>query len=234
MSNEGDSNLNMILGQLEDELRAIKSSRKQADDIVSANSELSSTLERVIVETRELVEKSNTQTLGAVEALSSEISRMSEQTDAIKKAADKAVDSASSQISEYTERAISGLNQGLDEARGEIVATSESVKLAASDVKASSNALLETNESAATENKRQNEETRALLNETQARLADIDASIATLKEIDVGLLAGEIRELKTVEANNMTALKSKLMTVTILAGTSVVICLATLAKLLVG
>ena len=59
MSNEGNSNLNMILGQLEDELRAIKSAREQADGIVSANSELSSKLERVVVETRALVEKSN-------------------------------------------------------------------------------------------------------------------------------------------------------------------------------
>ena len=123
---------------------------------------------------------------------------------------------------------------GINEARGEVVAASESVKAAASEVKASSDALLEANDSATTENKHQNEETRALLNETQAHLANIDASIATLKEIDVDALAEEIKGLKATEANNIAMLKSKLMTVTIIAGASVVICLATLVKLLLG
>lgn len=302
MSNEDNSNLNVILGQLEDELRAIKSAREQADDIVSANSELSSKLERVIVETRKLIKESNAQTLEAVRALSGEVGRISEQTDAIKKAAtdsteaitkqasaaqatldkaassvantlsaetegimdrlrameessrdiasviqkqasdaqasldqtaDKAVSKASSQISKYTEHAISSLNEAIDKAKSEIVTASESLKTATSNVKAGSDALLEANEFAATENKHQNEETRALLNEAQSHLADIDASIATLKGIDIDSLVEEIKGLKTIETNNTTTLKSKLMIVTILASASVVICLATLVKLLV-
>ena len=56
MNNESKSNLNVILGQLEDELRVIKSAREQADGVVSANSELSAKLERVVVETRDLIE----------------------------------------------------------------------------------------------------------------------------------------------------------------------------------
>ena len=87
MNNESKSNLNVILGQLEDELRAIKSAREQADGVVSANSELSAKLERVVVETRDLIEKSNDQTRTAAESLAGEVDRMSEQTDAIKKAA---------------------------------------------------------------------------------------------------------------------------------------------------
>ena len=62
MNNESKSSLNVILAQLEDELRAIKSAREQADGVVSANSELSAKLERVVVETRDLIEKSNDQT----------------------------------------------------------------------------------------------------------------------------------------------------------------------------
>lgn len=256
MSNEGNSNLNMILGQLEDELRAIKSAREQADGVVSANSELSSKLERVVVETRALVEKSNDQTRAAAESLAGEVERFSEQSEAIKKAAadgaeaimkqasdaqaaleqasGNAVGKVSDQISGFAEKAISELSECISETKSQLDMAAESMKMAASDIKASSDALLEANESSASENRRQNEETRGLLSDAQTHLTEIDASIATLKEIDVNLLAEEIRDLKTVEANNIASLKSKLMTVTVMAGASIVLCIAILAKLFVG
>lgn len=256
MSNEGNSNLNMILGQLEDELRAIKSAREQADSVVSANGELSSKLERVVVETRALVEKSNDQTRAAAESLAGEVERFSEQSEAIRKAAadgteaimkqasdaqaaleqasGNAVGKASDQISGFAEKAMSELSEGISEAKSQLDVAAESMKMATSGIKANSDALLKANESSASENKRQNEETRALLDDAQKHLAEIDASIATLKEIDVNLLAEEIRELKTVEANNMASLKSKLMTVTVMAGAGIVLCIAVLAKLFVG
>jgi len=254
MSNEGNSNLNVILGQLEDELRAIKSAREQADGVVSANSELSSKLERVVIETRALVEKSNDQTRAAAESLAGEVERFSEQSEAIKKAAadgaeaimkqaadaqavleqasGDAVGKVSDQISGFAGQAMSELREGISETKSQLDVAAESMKTA--DIKASSDALLKANESSTSENKRQNEETRALLDDAQKHLTEIDASVATLKEIDVNLLAEEIRELKTAESNNMASLKSKLMTVTVMAGVSIVLCIAALAKLFVG
>ena len=140
----------------------------------------------------------------------------------------------SDQISELANQVISNLGESIGTARDELSAAVESAKVATSDIKASSDALLETNEAAKSESKRQNEETAALLEDTQKHLADIDASIAVLKEIDVDSLAEEVRELKTVEANNVASLKSKLTTVTVMAGASIVLCIAVLAKLLVG
>lgn len=303
MSNEGNSNLNVILGQLEDELRAIKSARDQADGVISANSELSSKLERVVIETRGLIEKSNDQTRAAADSLAGEVGRLSEQTDAIKraaaegseaivkqaadaqaaltetansaaetlaagakrltehlhameesssgivatmqaqasdaqaalgKAANDAVEQSRAQMSGLVEQAMSSLNEGIAEARGEISAAAESAKAAAAEIGANSNALLEANEASASENRRNNEETRALLEGAQRHLDEIDANIATLKEIDVSTLAEEVRELKTIETNNATMLKSKLMTATAMAGASIVLCIAVLVKLFVG
>lgn len=303
MNNESKSNLNVILGQLEDELRAIKSAREQADGVVSANSELSAKLERVVVETRDLIEKSNDQTRTAAESLAGEVDRMSEQTDAIKKAAadgseaiakqaadaqamltgtagsvveslsveakritehlqaieesssgiaatiqtqasdaqaalgraaSDAVERASAQMSGLVEQAMSSLNGGIDKVRGEMDTAAESVRAAATDIGERSDALLEANETFASENKRQNEETRALLDGAQKHLDEIDANIATLKEIDVSTLAEEIGELKSIEADNAASLKSKLTTVTVMSGASIVLCIAILAKLLIG
>lgn len=303
MNNESKSNLNVILGQLEDELRAIKSAREQADGVVSANSELSAKLERVVVETRDLIEKSNDQTRTAAESLAGEVDRMSEQTDAIKKAAadgseaiakqaadaqamltgtagsvveslsveakritehlqaieesssgiavtiqtqasdaqaalgqaaSDAVERASAQMSGLVEQAMSSLNGGIDKARGEMDTAAELVRAAAKDIGERSDALLEANETFASENKRQNEETRALLDGAQKHLDEIDANIATLKEIDVSTLAEEIGELKSIEADNAASLKSKLMTVTVMSSASIVLCIAILAKLLIG
>lgn len=256
MNNEGNSNLNVILAQLEDELRAIKSARDQADGVVSANSELSAKLERVVIETRGLIEKSNDQTRAAAEALAGEVGRLSEQTDAIKRAAGEgsevivkqaadaqaalgqaandAVEKSSAQMSGLVEQAMSSLNEGIAEARGEISAAAESAKAAAAEIGANSNALLEANEASASENRRNNEETRALLEGAQRHLDEIDANIATLKEIDVSTLAEEVRELKTIETNNAAMLKSKLMTATAMAGASIVLCIAVLVKLFVG
>ena len=126
------------------------------------------------------------------------------------------------------------MREGISETKSQLDVAAESMKTAASDIKASSDALLKANESSTSENKRQNEETRALLDDAQKHLTEIDASVATLKEIDVNLLAEEIRELKTAESNNMASLKSKLMTVTVMAGVSIVLCIAALAKLFVG
>lgn len=303
MNNEGNSNLNVILGQLEDELRAIKSARDQADGVVSANSELSAKLERVVIETRGLIEKSNDQTRAAAEALAGEVGRLSEQTDAIKqaaaegseaimkqaadaqaaltetansaaetlsagakrltehlhameesssgiaatmqaqasdaqtalgKAANDAVEESRAQMSGLVEQAMSSLNEGIAEARGEISAAAESAKAAAAEIGANSNALLEANEASASENRRNNEETRALLEGAQRHLDEIDANIATLKEIDVSTLAEEVRDLKTIETNNAAMLKSKLTTATAMAGASIVLCIAVLVKLFVG
>lgn len=303
MSNESNSSLNIILGQLEDELRAIKSARDQADSVVSANSELSAKLERVVIETKGLIEKSNDQTRVATESLSGEVSRMSEQAEAIKdtaiagteaikkqateaqvaleetagtiastlsieverltdhlrvmeesstgiasaiqkqasdaqsaieRAANNAVGKASSKMSGLAEQAMSKLNDGIANAKDDINTASESAKAAASDIKANSDALLQANNAASSANQRQSEEIKMLLGETRGHLADIDASIATLKEIDVSALEKEIRELKTIEASNTENLKSKLTTVTIIASASVAACLATLVKLLLG
>lgn len=303
MSNETGSNLNVILGQLEDELRAIKSAREQADGVVSANSELCVRLERVVAEMRGLVEESNNRTRAATESLANEVGRLSEQSEAIKKAAadsadaiakqasdaqvalegaadsiantlsaeterltsqlrtveessakisaivqkqaadgqatlEKAANDAigkmSDQISGLADQAISSLSEGIGERRNGLDAVAESTKVAASDIKASGEALLEANEAAKSESKRQNGETRALLEDAQKHLADIDASIATLKEIDVDSLAEEVRELKAIEADNAASLKSKLMTVTVMAGASIVLCIAVLAKLFIG
>ena len=303
MNNEGNSNLNVILAQLEDELRAIKSAQDQADGVVSANSELSAKLERVVIETRGLIEKSNDQTRAAAEALAGEVGRLSEQTDAIKRAAGEgseaivkqaadaqaaltetansaaetlaagakrltehlqameesssgivatmqaqasdaqaalgqaandAVEKSSAQMSGLVEQAMSSLNEGIAEARGEISAAAESAKAAAAEIGANSNSLLEANEASASENRRNNEETRALLEGAQRHLDEIDANIATLKEIDVSTLAEEVRELKTIETNNAAMLKSKLMTATAMAGASIVLCIAVLVKLFVG
>lgn len=303
MSNVTDSNLNVILGQLEDELRAIKSAREQADGVVSANSELSARLERVVAETRGLVEESNNRTRDATESLANEVDRLSEQSQAIKKAAadsadaitrqasdaqatlkgtadsiastlstetkrlasqlqtveessaeisaivqkqaadgqaaleqaaNDAIGKMSDQMSELADQAISTLSEGIGEARGELGTVAESTKAVVSDIKASGEALLEANEAAKSENLRQNEETRALLEDAQKHLADIDASIATLKAVDVDALTEEIRGLRTEEADNVTNLKSQLNKLMIVAGSSAVLCLIILIKLFIG
>lgn len=303
MSNVTDSNLNVILGQLEDELRAIKSAREQADGVVSANSELSARLERVVAETRGLVEESNDRTRAATESLANEVDRLSEQSQAIKKAAadsadaitrqasdaqatlkgtadsiastlsaetkrlasqlqtveessaeisaivqkqaadgqaaleqaaNDAIGKMSDQMSELADQAISTLSEGIGEARGELCTVAESTKAVVSDIKASGEALLEANEAAKSENLRQNEETRALLEDAQKHLADIDVSIATLKAVDVDALTEEIRGLRTEEADNVTNLKSQLNKLMIVAGSSAVLCLIILIKLFIG
>ena len=58
---------------------------------------------------------------------------------------------------------MSSLNDGIDKARGEMDTAAESVRAAAADIGERSDALLEANETFASENKRQNEEIRALL-----------------------------------------------------------------------
>ena len=129
---------------------------------------------------------------------------------------------------------MSRLSKGIEEARSELGTVAESTKAAASDINASGEALLEANEAAKSENKLQNEETRALLKDAQKHLTDIDANIATLKKIDVDSIAKEVRELKTIEANNAASLKSKLTTVTVMSGASIVLCIAVLMKLFIG
>lgn len=303
MCNEGNSNLNVILGQLEDELRAIKSARELADGVVSANSELSTKLERVVVGTKDLIEKTNDQTRAAAEALTDEIDRISEQTDAIKKVAsesseaimrqsgdaqatltkttssvaetlsveakrltehlqameesssriaaviqaqasdaqaalgqtaDDVVERTSIQMSGFIEIAMSRMNEEIDESRASMSASVESVKAAAMEIDSNSNALLEANEASASENKHQNAETRAILEMAQTHLDKIESSIATLKKIDINTLIEEVRALKAIETSNAAFLKSKLITVTAMAGASIVLCIVVLAKLFIG
>ena len=303
MSSKTESNLNIILGQLEDELRAIKSARMQTDDVISASSELATTLERVIAETRTLVNDSNNQTRAAADSLTSEVNRLTEQskrierlatdgTDAIakqaadartslqdtadsiagslsdeaermtqelqamqeasaqipslvqkqaedaqsalNKATDEAVDALSDQTSRIADETITSIGRNVDKASEQLYAAVKPAEEAAASIQANGKALLEANEIAKTQNKRQNTETRALLEETQKHLAGVDAAIATLKEIDVDSLAKEIRELKTIESNNTATLKSRLTIATVMAGACIVLCIAVLARLIIG
>lgn len=303
MSNESNANLNAILGQLEDELLQIKSAKDQVDDMISSNTELSASLERLIGSSKGLVQQSSAQTKEAAETLSKEADRLSENREAIarasvegveaidkqassaqatleeaantavekisfettrladsskamerastetsetiqrqaagaqatlEQAANSAVDKISFEISGLTERAIKNLNTGLDKAKGEIDFAAESLNTAASDAKRDREALLKAHEAASNESKQQSAETKALLEEARRYLVEIDAKIATLKNIDIDSLIKEFEELKSVEANNTTALKKQLTTVTIMTGACIAICLATLAKLFIA
>lgn len=256
MNNETSTNLNIVLGQLEDELRSIKSAQKQADGVVSASNELCTKLERVIAETRQLVEESNIQTREATELLTNEVNRMSTHSEAINKAAadgaeaitkrasdaqaslerisNDIIEKTSDQMTKFTEQETVRLNKGIKEAKVKLDAIAESAKAAASDVKASGDTLIEANETCRSEIKRQNEQTRALLEDAQKHLGDIDMTIASLKKIDIESLVEEVKDLKVVEANNVASLKSRLQTTIGVVGVSIVLCIAILAKLFVG
>ena len=245
MVNDNSKNLNEILSQLEDELRQVKSAKDQVESMIAADSRLSDNLERFINTADEVSQRSLAQTQETTEMLSKEIDRLSEQSEAIQKratgvqaaieqTANSAVDKASSDISELTQRAIADLDGGLEKARSDIESALESLKTATSDAADSHDALLEAHETASTENQRQNAETRALLEEAQKQLAEINTWIATLKEIDVVSLVNELEELKDVEAANAASMKKQLSTVTAMVAVCIVVCLATLAKLFIG
>ena len=87
MGNESNAKLNVVLGALEDELRQIKSAKEQVGIAVSANSELSANLDRLIGSSKELVRESNDQTRNAVEALSKEVAGLSARAKEIESAA---------------------------------------------------------------------------------------------------------------------------------------------------
>ena len=153
---------------------------------------------------------------------------------ALGQTANDAVEKTSAQMSELVVQAMSSLNKGIAEARGDISTAAESVKAAAESIDANSDALLEVNETSASESKQHNAEAKALLERAQRHLEKIDSNIETLKEIDASTLVEDVKELKTIETNNAALLKSKLMTVTVLAGVSIVVCIVVLAKLFIG
>ena len=256
MSNESNTNLNVVLGQLEDELRQMKTAKDQVDGMISSNSELAANLERLISSTRELMEESGSRTREASEILSKEAGRLSEKSDTIEKAAtegteairkqaseaqialeqtaDSVVEKTSSAVSELAERAIASINTELDKTKVEADEAIASLDKAASDAKEGRDALLEAHESFAGECKRQNTEMKSLLDQAQKHIADIDTRIATLKEIDVEVLAKELRDLKDVEASNAADLKRQLKSIGIMVGACIVVCLIALAKLFIA
>ena len=309
--------LNVVLGQLEDELRQIKSAKDQVESALSTNAELSASLERLIASSKELVEESNGQTRSAVDALSKEVTELSElskaieqassdgaeviriqasnaqstleetagsaiakiaseteaskegliatiatlsdqaqrmeqhsqvlekessQTvDAIRKqasdaqsaleaAASSALERSSAEIAGYTEQAVENLNNGLNEARSDIGKAAESLNEAKLGIDDSRDTLLKAHDEAMSNNRQQSSETRALLEEAQRHLVDIDARIATLKDIDIDSLVKELKELKDVEAADTAALKKQLTSITFMVGACIVICLIALVK----
>lgn len=153
---------------------------------------------------------------------------------AIEHAASQAVEKASSEIAGYTEQAISTLSGSLDEVKGGLGSAVEALESESSEAKKSREALLEAHDDAKKEHERQSSETRALIDEAQKHLVEIDARIASLKDVDIDSLVKELRELKDIEASNTEALKKKLTTVTAIAGACIVVCLAALAKLFIG
>lgn len=150
---------------------------------------------------------------------------------AMEKAIGAAVESTSSEISGFARQAIDDIQASLSETTEGIDSAVESLNAAAADAEKERDALLEAQSGFTDEMTRQSAETKALLQQAQELLTEIDAKIATLKEFDIEGLASNLDDLRKIESDNASSLAKQISVLTIMVGVVIIACLAILARM---
>lgn len=251
MSNESSEALDTILGQLEDELRSVKSARDQVDEMVSVGENLG----RLVLSSNEFVEKSGIQMRETAAELSTATERLSERSEAIERITAEGVEAisaqasnaqdalgqlaesvsakASSDMTRLAEQSVAIFNDRVDQAVKDNGIAGEELRAAATDITRGCDALIEAHASASEEIELRLAENKELLEEARSLLSSIDERVATLEAIDVDGLVTAVAELESMEANNTAMLKKQLASMNIMIGVCIAVGIAILVAVLV-
>lgn len=214
-------------------LEAVEAVRTQASSAQTTLEDATGKAVEALGEQAERLEKHTTAMELAVEKTADTVRKQaSDSQEAIEQTATKAVEQMSSDIADLMKKAVSSLNGELEDAKGNIDAAVNSLNDATANIGKGCESLAALHETVSEDNERWGSETKALIEETQRRLADVDARVSTIKEIDVDSLTLLVREVRDAEAADVDDFKKQLTTLKVMVGLCVIVCIATLVLLL--
>jgi len=241
MSENKVMEMSKIIGQIEDELRGIKSAKEQAESVVDSNKALSDSLQALFNSASNMARSLENNTQQIIAEINSKIEMLNIQASDIENYVQQGV----SKIGEQSALAQSKLEDELGNLVQKLIRTistsaNESLEVVGNElaeyrvlVDGTAKKLTDSTSDAIAKQEEQIAEIGKLVAGIQERQYAIDSKIEELRQLDIVRLLVEISEIRRIESDNATATKRWRLVELGAFGVCILLGIAILIKLLV-
>lgn len=241
MSNNQITEMSKVIGQIEDELRDIKSAKEQAEAVIGSNKALSDSLQalfdsssnvakalennaqQIIAEINNKIEMLNIQASDMESYAQQGMSKISEQSATAQSKLEYELGNLAQKL---TGTISTSTNKSLEAVGNELAGYRVLVNEAAEKFKESTSDTI-------TKQEEQIAEMGKLVSFIQERQYALDAKIEELRQLDIARLFDEISEIRRIESENATATKKRRVVEISAFGVCIVLGIAIVIRLLV-